>query len=82
MNTNEAAENLKTKGNTEFQSGNYLAALRYYTQALGIVQIIVLYFLEIHPTDALYTNRAAANIQLKDYTNALEDCKAALSLNP
>lgn len=33
--TPEDAENLKNQGNDEFKRGNYIGAIRYYTEALG-----------------------------------------------
>ena len=33
------------------------------------------------PNEAIYANRAAAYINLKNFKRALEDCKAALSFN-
>lgn len=36
----------------------------------------------MHENEAIYTNRAASYIQLKDFKKALDDCKRALSLNP
>jgi hypothetical protein len=34
--------------------------------------------IDICPNEAIYTNRAASYIQLKDFKKALDDCKAAL----
>jgi DnaJ family protein C protein 7 len=38
--------------------------------------------LEIQPHEAIYSNRAASFIALKDYKRALEDCQAGIRLNP
>ena len=38
--------------------------------------------IELQPNEAIYTNRAAAYITLKDFKKALDDCKAALTHNP
>jgi tetratricopeptide (TPR) repeat protein len=65
------AEQLKNKGNEEFKKANYSAAINYYTEAL-----------EIHPSEAIYTNRAASFIQKRDFKRAMQDVQEALRLNP
>ena len=37
---------------------------------------------EIEPHETIYSNRAASFIALKDFKRALEDCQAAIRLNP
>ena len=61
--TNQKAEVKKNLGNNEFKNGNYSAAIAYYTEAL-----------EIEPHEAIYSNRAASYIALKQYKLALDDC--------
>ena len=60
---NELAEQKKQLGNTEFKKQNYVAAIKLYTEAI-----------EIQPHEAIYSNRAASYIALKNFRNALEDC--------
>lgn len=36
------AESLKNKGNEEFKNGNYTAAIKYYTEALGMNHSFIL----------------------------------------
>lgn len=38
--------------------------------------------IEIEPHETIYSNRAACFIQTKDYKRALEDCQAAIRVNP
>jgi tetratricopeptide (TPR) repeat protein len=69
-------ETLKEKGNEQFQKGQFEAAVKYWTSAL-----------ELPATDAkltsiLYSNRAAAWLALKQYTQALGDCDRAIELQP
>lgn len=70
-NTNEKAEQKKNLGNQEFKKGNFSAAVSYYTEAI-----------ETEPHEAIYSNRAASLIALKQYKQALEDCQAAQRMNP
>jgi len=67
---NEKAEKKKQLGNAEFKKQNYSAAINYYTDAI-----------EIQPHEAIYSNRAASLIALKDFKRALDDCQAAIRLN-
>lgn len=63
LSINEKAEKKKQLGNTEFKKQNYSAAINYYTDAI-----------EIQPHEAIYSNRAASFIALKDFKRALDDC--------
>ena len=38
--------------------------------------------LEIEPHETIYSNRAASLIALKNFKQALDDCHAAIRLNP
>lgn len=82
----ERAEEKKSKGNEEFKKGNYRAAISFYTEAIGKIQIMKnnnSVCVDIFPSnEAILTNRAVAYINLKDYDRAMSDCKNALMINP
>ena len=61
----------KNLGNAEFKKGNYAKAISFYSQAL-----------EISPSEQILSNRAASYIAVKEYKKALDDCKAAIRINP
>lgn len=66
-----SAEEKKQQGNAEFKKGNHSAAIRLYSEAL-----------EIQPSENILSNRAASYIAIKEYKRALDDCKAAIRINP
>ena len=66
----------KEDGNAAFKAGRMAQAVDLYTQALAVDPAN-------KGTNAkLYQNRAAARIKLKDAKSAVEDCDAALKLDP
>ncbi|KAI0091899.1 hypothetical protein BDY19DRAFT_927338 [Irpex rosettiformis] len=72
----EIAQNFKSQGNDYFKGKRYREALAFYTQGV-----------DAKPTDpalqeALLCNRAACNLELKNYRSVLNDCSRALALNP
>ncbi|KAF5387787.1 hypothetical protein D9615_000043 [Tricholomella constricta] len=72
----EIAQNFKEQGNEYFKGKRYREALGFYTQGV-----------DAKPTDiplqeALLCNRAACNLELKNYGSVLRDCSKALTLNP
>ncbi|KAL9936076.1 hypothetical protein V8E36_004918 [Tilletia maclaganii] len=72
----EVAENFKGQGNEYFKGKRYKDAVTFYTKAL-----------DAYPTDpklleSIYLNRAACNLELKNYGKVLRDTSAALKLNP
>ncbi|KAF7317097.1 hypothetical protein HMN09_00444400 [Mycena chlorophos] len=72
----EIALNFKDQGNEYFKGKRHREALGFYTQGI-----------DAKPTDvalreALLCNRAACNLELKNYGTVLRDCSQALSLNP
>ncbi|ANZ75930.1 BA75_02708T0 [Komagataella pastoris] len=72
----EVASNFKNQGNDCYKSKQYQDAVQYYTKAL-----------EVKCDDAainasLYLNRAACNLELKNYRRCINDCKLALLLTP
>ncbi|XP_011030642.1 PREDICTED: stress-induced-phosphoprotein 1-like [Populus euphratica] len=63
---------LKDKGNEFFKAGNYLKAAALYTQAI-----------KLDPSNpTLYSNRAAAFLQLVKLNKALADAETTIKLNP
>ncbi|KAJ6719130.1 STRESS-INDUCED-PHOSPHOPROTEIN 1 [Salix purpurea] len=63
---------LKDKGNEFFKAGNYLKAAALYTQAI-----------KLDPSNpTLYSNRAAAFLQLVKLNKALTDAETTIKLNP
>ncbi|KAB5537876.1 hypothetical protein DKX38_015409 [Salix brachista] len=63
---------LKDKGNEFFKAGNYLKAAALYTQAI-----------KLDPSNpTLYSNRAAAFLQLVKLNKALVDAETTIKLNP
>ncbi|XP_039001744.1 hsp70-Hsp90 organizing protein 2-like isoform X1 [Hibiscus syriacus] len=63
---------LKDKGNEFFKAGNYLKAAALYTQAIK----------QDPSNPALYSNRAAAFLNLVKLNKALTDAETTISLNP
>ncbi|KAI3404663.2 CNS1 [Candida oxycetoniae] len=74
-NPQEIATNFKNQGNDCYKAKQYKNAVEYYTKAL-----------EVDCTDltivkTLYLNRAACNLELKNYRRCIEDCKKVLSMD-
>lgn len=67
------AEELKQLGTAAYKRQNYKEAIKQYTLAI-----------EAHtpPSALLYTNRAAAHMQLNDMDSALADCARARDADP
>ncbi|KAL4311607.1 hypothetical protein GQ457_01G001980 [Hibiscus cannabinus] len=63
---------LKDKGNEFFKAGNYLKAAALYTQAIK----------QDPSNPTLYSNRAAAFLNLVKLNKALADAETTISLNP
>lgn len=66
------SDNLKSLGNQAFQEGHFEKAVEYYTSAI----------MEFDSNPVLFTNRAQAQIRLKQFDEAILDCKKAIKLNP
>jgi len=71
----EVAQNFKDQGNEYFKGGRFREALGFYSQAI-----------DAKPTDttlqeSIFCNRAACNLQLKNYGSVLKDCSKAIVLN-
>ncbi|KAK6456139.1 uncharacterized protein RJT20DRAFT_41928 [Scheffersomyces xylosifermentans] len=72
----EIATNFKNQGNDCYKSKNYKAAINYYTKGIEVdcgVDTI---------TSALYLNRAACQLELKNFRSCIEDCKKVLLIDP
>ncbi|KAJ1910814.1 HSP70/90 co-chaperone [Tieghemiomyces parasiticus] len=75
----EVAQNFKNQGNDSFREGTkrgYRNAIKFYTQA--IAQDCE----DRELTATCYVNRAAVNLELQNYRRVLNDCHAALQINP
>lgn len=72
----EIATNFKNHGNECYREKRYKDAAEFYTKAIdvkcGVKDIDV----------ACYSNRAACNLELKNYRRCINDCKLALMLDP
>ncbi|KAJ3998620.1 40S ribosomal protein S7 [Lentinula boryana] len=71
----EIAENFKEQGNDYFKGKRYRDAAGFYTQAIDAKPD--------NPSllEALLCNRAACNLELKNYGSVLRDCSKVLSQN-
>ncbi|KFR01740.1 Sperm-associated antigen 1, partial [Nipponia nippon] len=61
----------KEKGNEAFAIGDYVEAVTYYSRSISVI-----------PTAAAYNNKAQAEIKLKDWDSALQDCEKVLGMEP
>ncbi|THH18023.1 hypothetical protein EW146_g2901 [Bondarzewia mesenterica] len=71
----EIAQNFKEQGNDYFKGRRYREALGFYTQGV-----------DAKPTEpalqeALLCNRAACNLELRNYGSVLRDCSKAITIN-
>lgn len=71
---NEIATNFKNQGNDHFKAKNYKTAIDFYNKGLEIE--LNDKFIAI--TTSLYLNRAACNLELKNYRRCIDDCKKVL----
>lgn len=68
----EVATNFKNQGNDCFRVRQYQDAYRYYTLGLEAASS------DAGLNAALYVNRAACSLQLRNYRRCIDDCKRAL----
>ncbi|RUS82821.1 hypothetical protein EGW08_009441 [Elysia chlorotica] len=73
----ELAQAAKNSGNKCFKEGKYEEAIKFYTEAIMTCPPDVK-----GDMSTFYQNRAAAYENLKKYEEVVEDCTAALGLNP
>ncbi|KAH9373432.1 hypothetical protein HPB48_009477 [Haemaphysalis longicornis] len=69
-----SAQSIKVEGNELFKVGDYKGALEKYTKALSIA--------DSSDRAVLLNNRAATNIKLLRYEDAVKDASEVLELNP
>ncbi|ODV69500.1 TPR-like protein [Hyphopichia burtonii NRRL Y-1933] len=71
----EIATNFKNQGNDCFKAKQYKNAITYYTQGIEVEHNVTT--LKV----ALLVNRAACNLELKNFRRCIEDCKQVLLLD-
>ncbi|KAK2459612.1 hypothetical protein APHAL10511_008367 [Amanita phalloides] len=72
----EVAQNFKEQGNDCFKGKRYRDALGFYTQGIDAQST------DPELREALMCNRAACNLELKNYGSVLRDCSKVLGANP
>ncbi|KAJ3086626.1 40S ribosomal protein [Quaeritorhiza haematococci] len=74
----EIATNFKNQGNERFMEGRsqYKEAITFYTKGIEVK------CKDDSLNSILYSNRAAVNLELKNYRRVLNDCAEAIKLNP
>lgn len=82
----------RERGNAEFKSGNFTAAVKCYTKCLGLkvccsFQSLVFCFkldkLLLQSNNYIaFSNRAMAYLKLKEYHRVVSDCDCALRIEP
>ncbi|GMM30878.1 HSP70/90 family co-chaperone [Martiniozyma asiatica (nom. inval.)] len=72
----EIAENFKNQGNDCYKAKKYKDAVEYYTKGLNVECGVK------HIEAALYLNRAACNLELKNFRMTINDCKECLIRQP
>lgn len=66
------AEEKKNLGNDQYKAQNYQSALKLYSDAISLCPDSATY----------YANRAACYMMLSNYTNALNDARTAVRIDP
>lgn len=78
LNANQLkADEFKKVGNEHYKNGDYLNSIDSYSNGIGICPLRC-----SNERAILYGNRAAAYVQLKNNTMAIQDCSKALDLDP
>lgn len=72
----EIAENFKNQGNGQFKIKQYKAAIEYYNKGIAIDLD------DPKIMSSLYLNRAACNLELKNYRKCINDCIDGLRYDP
>eukprot|EP00051_Salpingoeca_urceolata_P022162 m.355392 g.355392 ORF g.355392 m.355392 type:complete len:369 (-) comp19923_c0_seq4:117-1223(-) len=67
----QQAEALKEEGNRLLKASMFDEALSKYSEAIAL-----------HPSAAVYCNRAAASTRVGEYADAIKDCRSALAIDP
>lgn len=72
----DRADHLRSRGNDFYRQTNYKEAIKCYTEGINVK-------CGMNYVDAaLYLNRAACNLMLKNYRKCIDDCKECLELQP
>nr|XP_040564837.1 dnaJ homolog subfamily C member 7-like isoform X2 [Lepeophtheirus salmonis] len=71
-NNNSLADQKKEEGNALYKTKSYIDALSKYSEAIVLCP----------KNPAFYGNRSACHMMLGQYSNALEDAKRSVSINP
>lgn len=66
-------DSLKIEGNAHYEARNYIAAVDSYTRGITAAKELLV---------TLFANRAAVYLKLFKFNAALQDCEAALELDP
>lgn len=74
----DLAKSLKEEANAKFSSNNYSEARDLYSKGIDVLSRDNDHSL----LTVLYSNRAAAALKLNDYQKCVEDCNAALAMDP
>lgn len=72
----EVAENFKKQGNDKYKIKFYSDAVEFYTKGINVECG------SSYVEAALYLNRAACNLELKNYRRCINDCKECLVRQP
>lgn len=72
----EIAENFKNQGNELFKAKRFFDARAIYNKGIDVKCD------DKKINELLHSNRAACQLELKNYRKCVEDCKVALSYNP
>jgi tetratricopeptide (TPR) repeat protein len=72
----EVATNFKNQGNERFRAKQYKSAVDFYNKGLAVECDVP------NLNASLYSNRAACNLELKNYRRCINDCKEVLKLDP
>lgn len=72
----EVAGNFKNQGNDLYKAKNYRDARALYTKGIDVKCD------DAKINEALFSNRAVCELELKNYRRCINDCKQALNLNP
>ncbi|CAL9731265.1 hsp70/Hsp90 co-chaperone Cns1p [Monosporozyma unispora] len=72
----EVAGNFKNQGNDLYKTKKYKDARALYTKGIDVKCD------DAKINEALFSNRAACELELKNYRRCINDCKEALKLNP
>jgi DnaJ family protein C protein 7 len=84
------AASFKEEANSQFSSGRFTEARNLYTRALSVMigddndstRLLMDDMQDKQLIAALYSNRAATNLNLKEYNACVDDCRSAIAIDP